>query len=306
MWLLYAFSGPVLWALSTHIDKYLVDKYFRHSDTAVLMVFTAFLGVVALPVIWAFEPKVMALSTLAIGVMTFSGILYMGAMLFYLRAIQSEEASVVAPLFQASTLFTFLLGLILLHELPRWPQLLGVVLIIGGAIGLSLDKHLHLSSFKPRLVLLMLAATFAVALSGVVFKFFAIHDEFWSTTFWTFVGEGLFGAAILAVPRYRRQFVTLFRRNPGAVIGVNAANELINLGGGLGVRYASLLAPVALVSAVSATTTFFVFLFGILLTLFFPKFGREDLSARNVIQKAVGGVLIMTGVVMIQAFGPHD
>jgi drug/metabolite transporter (DMT)-like permease len=238
--------------------------------------------------------------------MTFSGILYMGAMLFYLRAIQSEEASVVAPLFQASTLFTFLLGLILLHELPRWPQLLGVVLIIGGAIGLSLDKHLHLSSFKPRLVLLMLAATFAVALSGVVFKFFAIHDEFWSTTFWTFVGEGLFGAAILAVPRYRRQFVTLFRRNPGAVIGVNAANELINLGGGLGVRYASLLAPVALVSAVSATTTFFVFLFGILLTLFFPKFGREDLSARNVIQKAVGGVLIMTGVVMIQAFGPHD
>jgi drug/metabolite transporter (DMT)-like permease len=306
MWLLYAFSGPILWALSTHIDKYLVDKYFRHSDTAVLMVFTAFLGVIALPVIWAFEPKVMALSTLAIGVMTFSGILYMGAMLFYLRAIQSEEASVVAPLFQASTLFTFLLGLILLHELPRWPQLIGVVLIIGGAIGLSLDRHLRLSSFKPRLVLLMLAATFAVALSGVVFKFFAVHDEFWSTTFWTFVGEGLFGAAILAVPKYRRQFVTLFRKNPGAVMGVNAANELINLGGGLGVRYASLLAPVALVSAVSATTTFFVFLFGILLTLFFPRFGREDLSARNVIQKAVGGVLIMGGVALIQAFGPQD
>ena len=222
MWLLFAFSGPILWAISTHIDKYLVDKYFQHSDTAVLMVFTALLGVVALPVIWAFEPRVLQLSALATVVMTVSGVLYMGAMLFYLRAIQTEEASVVAPLFQANTLFTFLLGLILLHELPRWPQLVGVVLIIGGAIGLSLDKRLHLSSFKPRLVLLMLAATFAVALSGVVFKFFAVHDEFWSTTFWTFVGEGLFGAAILAMPKYRRQFLTLFRRNPGAVIGVNA------------------------------------------------------------------------------------
>ena len=62
MWLLFAFSGPILWAISTHIDKYLVDKYFRHSDTAVLMVFTALLGVVALPVIWAFEPKVLQLS----------------------------------------------------------------------------------------------------------------------------------------------------------------------------------------------------------------------------------------------------
>ena len=80
----------------------------------------------------------------------------------------------------------------------------------------------------------MLAATFVVALSSVVFKFFAVRDEFWSTTFWTFVGEGLFGAAILAMPKYRKQFMTLFRQNPGAVIGVNAANELINLGGGLG------------------------------------------------------------------------
>jgi hypothetical protein len=28
MWLLYAFSGPIFWAISTHIDKYLVDRYF--------------------------------------------------------------------------------------------------------------------------------------------------------------------------------------------------------------------------------------------------------------------------------------
>ena len=306
MWLLYAFSGPILWALSTHIDKFLVDKYFRDSDTAVLMVFTALLGVIALPVIWFFDPKVLGLSLTATMVMTLSGILYMGAMLFYLRAIQSEEASVVAPLFQANTLFTFVLGVVILHELPRWQQLLGAGLVIGGALGLSLDKKLHLTSFKPRLVLLMLAATFAVALSSVVFKFFAVQDEFWSTTFWTFVGEGLFGGAILALPQYRRQFMTLFRRNPGAVIGVNAANELINLGGGLGVRYASLLAPVALVSAISATTTFFVFLFAILLTVFFPKIGREELSARNVVQKALGGLLIMAGVVLIEAYtGQH-
>ena len=303
MWLLYAFSGPLLWAASTHIDKFLVDKYFHDSDTTVLMVFTAFLGVLALPVIWFFEPKVLALPWLATAVMTVSGILYMGAMLFYLRAIQTKEASVIAPLFQANTLFTFLLGLLLLHELPSALQLLGAGLVVLGAIGLSLDKSLHLGSFKPHLVCLMLSATFVLALSSVVFKFFAVHDEFWATTFWTFVGEGLFGAAILAVPGYRQQFARLFRKNPGAVIGVNAANELINLGGGLGVRYASLLAPVALVSAISATSTFFVFLFAILLTLFFPRSGREDLSARNVIQKAVGGLLIMAGVVLIEIQG---
>ncbi|MFO1248068.1 MAG: DMT family transporter [Alphaproteobacteria bacterium] len=270
MWLLYAFTGPLLWAVSTHIDKYLVDKYFRHSDTAVLMVFTALLGLLALPAIWLAEPKVLQLPWMATGVMTVSGILYMGAMLFYLRAIQSEEASVVAPLFQANTVFTLILGLVFLHELPRWQQLAGAALVVMGAMGLSLDKKLRLGSFKPRLVLLMCTATFVLALSSVVFKFFAVHDEFWSTAFWTFAGEGLFGVAILSVPKYRKQFWHLFRKNPGAVVGVNGANELINLGGGLGVRYASLLAPVGLVSAISATSTFFYLsCSGILLTLFF-------------------------------------
>jgi len=58
MWLLFAFLGPVSWAVSTHIDKYLVDRYFRDADTAVLMLFTALVGIVALPVIWYFEPGV--------------------------------------------------------------------------------------------------------------------------------------------------------------------------------------------------------------------------------------------------------
>jgi uncharacterized membrane protein len=300
MWLLLAFCGPVCWAVSTHIDKYLVDRYFRDSDTAVLMLFTALLGVALLPLIWWIEPAILQPSWKAIAVMTASGVLYMGAILFYLRAIQSEEASVVAPLFQASTLFTFLLGYFFLHESLGIRQLLGVALIVGGALSLSLRGGGKIRKFKGGLIALMLGATFVLALASVAFKYFAIRDDFWTTTFWTFVGEGLFGVLLLLVPAYRRQFAGLFRQNPGPVIGVNAANELINLGGGLSVRFASLLAPVAVVSAISSTTTLFVFFFGILLTLFFPRFGREDLSAANLVRKAAGALLIMGGVILIE------
>lgn len=90
----------------------------------------------------------------------------------------------------------------------------------------------------------------------------------------------------------------LLTRSPGAVIGVNAANELINLGAGLAVRFASLLAPVALVSAVSSTTTLFVFALGLVLTEFFPRLGREDLSARNLVQKGVSALLVTLGVLL--------
>jgi drug/metabolite transporter (DMT)-like permease len=295
MWLLFAFIGPVAWATSTHIDKYLVDRYFQDSDTAVLIVFTSFVGVVVLPFIWLFRPDVFALPLPAVAVMTVSGLLYMGAMLFYLRAIQSEEASVVAPLFQTSTIFTFALAYLLLGETLRWIAVAGVALILLGVLSLSAGG-LHTNRVRMRTVVLMLSCTFILAFASVIFKFYAVRDDFWPTTFWTFVGEAIFGAGILAVPQYRHQFAQLLRTNTGALLGVNGANELINLGGGLGVRYASLLAPVALVSAVASTTTLFVFAFGTLLTLFAPRLSHEELSAANLLRKAVAATVVTAGV----------
>jgi uncharacterized membrane protein len=293
--------GPISWGASTHIDKYLVEKYFKNSETAVLMVFTAIVGVAALPVIWIFDPTVLRLSLADAGIVALSGAMYMGAMLFYLRAMQTEEASVIAPLFQFSPVFTLLLGYILLDEVLSWAQLGGIALILAGALAVSTDGRNFLRQFRLRLLLLMAAATGILALSTVLFKLFAVQTGFWSTTFWMFVGEAVFGAGILCVPSAFREFVTLFRRSPGPVVGINAANELINLGGGLAVRFASLLAPVALVSAMTSTTTLFVFLFGVLLTEFFPKIGREDLSWRNLAQKGVSATLVAAGVLLANA-----
>ncbi len=231
--------------------------------------------------------------------MAVSGILYMGAMLLYLRAIQAEEASVVAPLFQMSTLFTFLIA----YCPARRDAELGAGrrrrADRGGRAVAVARCVVPARPWKPRFVLLMLACTFVLALSSVLFKLFAVRDAFWPTTFWINAGEGLFGFAIIAVPHYRRQFVALFRQSPGAVMAINGANELINLGGGLGVRAASLLAPVALVSAVSSTSTLFVFAIGIGLTLFFPHLGREDLSRRALLQKGAGAALVAAGVALL-------
>ena len=303
MWLLYAFSGPVLWAASTHIDKYLVDRYFHNSDTAVLMVFTALIGALALPVIaWA-HPGVFKPQGWAIAVMALSGLLHMGAMLFYLRAIQTTEASVIAPLFQTPTLFTVLLAWLLLHEALAWRQLAGVGLIFLGVVALSVGSKARVKALQPGVVFLMLGCGLVMSLSAVLFKLFALKDDFWVTTFWNFAGEALFGLAILAVPRYRRQFVALFRKHPGPVIGINGANELINLGGGLGVRYASLSAPVALVSAVSSTVTLFVFAFGVVLTLFWPRAAKEDLSLGSLVRKVIAAAFVTAGVVLSDVAG---
>jgi uncharacterized membrane protein len=301
-WLVFAFSGPVLWAISTHIDKYLVERYFKDSPAAVLLVFTALIGLFTLPFIWFFVPSVLALDLASAALMAGSGTLYMGGMLLYLRALQGEEASTVAPFFQASPFFGFVLAYLVLGETLSVTQVAGGVLIVAGTTLVSLRlsrRGGRRRRFKWRLAALMLAAALCLALSSLVFKIFALSDEFWPTTFWMFVGEALFGAALLAIPSYRAQFLALLRSNPGAVVSINAVNELVNLGGGLGNRYALLLAPLSLVQAVGSTTTLFVFAFGVLISIFFPSLGREDLSPPQLVRKGAAAVLVAAGAALV-------
>ena len=305
-WLVFALCGPVFWAISVHLDKYLVERFFKDSDVAVLLVFTASIGLLFLPFIWLYEPDVTTPGAANIAVIMASGVLYMGAMLFYLRALQAEEASVVAPFFQSSPLFGYGLAYLVLGETLSGRQMIGGGLIITGALLVSLKLGSSRGGgaagagrFKVRLALLMLACGFALAVSTLIFKIFAVRTEFWTTTFWLFVGEAVFAIGLLSIRTYRTQFFTLLRTNTAALLSINASNELINLGGGLGSRYALLFAPLSIVQAIGSTTTLFVFLFGVLLSVVSPRLGRESLSGRELAQKGVAAVLVATGVALV-------
>jgi drug/metabolite transporter (DMT)-like permease len=296
-WILLAFCGPVFWAASTHIDKYLVERFFKDSGVGTLLIFTALVGVPCLPLIAALT-DVTSIGRIGIAVTSVSGLLYLTAIYFYLRALQQEEASVIAPLFQTSTLFTYIIAYFVLHETLTGRRIVGGFLVMTSAVIASYEPR-GTYRFKWSVVGPILVCTAVLAGSAVMFKFFAIKDAFWPVTFWSFAGQAAFGAVLLAIPRIRRQFFGMFRKHPGAVIGINAANEIINLGGGLAARYASLLGPVSLVQAIGGTTSFFVFAFGVILSLFYPKLGRENLSRNGLAQKALAIVFIVAGVILI-------
>ena len=298
-WVVFACSGPVLWAISVHLDKYLVERFFKESNVAVMLLFTAFIGTLLLPFIWLHEPSVTALGARSIALIIVSGLLYMGAMLLYLQALQAEDASVVAPYFQASPLFGFALAYLVLGETLSARQLVGGAMIVLGALIVSVRFKYGARMFKARLAALMLSCGFTSALGGLIFKIYAIDVEFWTTTFWMYVGEALFGCVLLAVPAYRRQLAATLRVNTAALLSINGSNELINLGGGLGNRYALMFAPLSLVQAIGSTTTLFVFGFGVVLSLFWPRVIREDLSRGELVRKGLAALLVAAGVGLV-------
>ncbi len=299
MWLLFAFAGPVLWAFSTHMDKYLLERYLKGGSPAVLMVFTALTGLITLPFIWWLVPSVLGVPLFSVIVIALSGLLYMAAMFFYLQALQREEASVVAPLFQTIALFSLILGYVILGETISFLQFIGALCIVAGSVLLSLKFGRGRTGFKTRMMLLMLTCSLALAVSAVIFKFFAVRDEFWSTTFWSLAGEALFAVVLLAPKSYRMQFVRVLRTKTLPVLSISAANEAVNFGGNLAMRFALLLAPLALVEAILSTAPFFVLFLGLALSLFLPALGREELGAKSLLQKGVATLLAVGGVIII-------
>jgi uncharacterized membrane protein len=298
-WLAFALCGPILWAISVHLDKYLVERYFKDADVIVLLIFTALMGLVLMPIIAALVDGVFTRDLTSIVLMTLSGILYMTGITFYLRALQGHDATVVAPFFQSSPLFGYVLAYLILGETLTGTQMLGGALIIVGVLSVSIAGGSRRGRFRWQLAGLMLCCGFIMSMATLIFKAFAIKDEFWATTFWMFAGEALFGAGFLCIGPYRRQFVALLRSNGRALLALNASNELINLGGGLASRYALLFAPLSIVQAIGSTTTLFVFAIGVLLTVLFPGVSRENLSAREFASKGVAAILVALGVTLV-------
>jgi transporter family protein len=68
------------------------------------------------------------------GFLALSGIATGVSWLCYYRALQLGPVSRVAPIDKLSVVFAIVLGLVFLGETLTWPAVLGVLMIVGGAV----------------------------------------------------------------------------------------------------------------------------------------------------------------------------
>jgi len=298
-WFLIALAAPALWAITNHIDKYLITRYFKSGGVGSLIIFSALIGLFVLPFILIIHPAVFSInSTLAV-LIALNGFIYVLAMLPYLYALEKDEASIVVPLFQTVPVFSYILALIVLKEVLTLYQITASILIIIGAVGLSLDLD-NKYRLKRKVFSLMLFSSFLVALNGLIFKFVAIREDFWTTSFWEYIGFSILAFILLIfVKSYREQFLAVIKANRVPVISLNALNEVLNIIGKIVMNFATLLAPLALVWVVNGFQPFFVLLIGIFITLFFSHLGKESLKKQHVVQKIIAIAVMFVGVYLL-------
>jgi hypothetical protein len=146
----------------------------------------------------------------------------------------------------------------------------------------------------------MFLASFLVALNGLIFKYVAIQENFWTTSFWEYIGFAVLSIIFLVfVKSYREQFLLVIKNNKRVVLGWNTINEVLNIIAKIVMNFATLLAPLALVWVVNGFQPFFVLLFGIIITLFFPHFRKETLLKKHLAQKVIAILIMFAGIYLL-------
>jgi uncharacterized membrane protein len=302
-WFLIALAAPFLWGIVNIFDNYLVANFStkeRERSSGGLVLFSSLVGIVIAFLISITTPDLFEIPSIDKILLFITGILTIVWIVFYLFALEIEEVSNVVPWFLTVPIFGYILGYFFLGETLSNKELLGSLTILIGVALVSIDWKNGNRKLKHKPVLYMSIACFLVALSGVIFKYVTIENDFWISSFWEYVGLGVTGILIyLFVPKYRNEFHFMNKEGGKKIFFLNIFSEFLTIAGNLLTNYALLLAPVTLVYLVGSFQPAIVLILAILGTKFLPKLIKEDISKENLKIKFVSMFLMLFGSLLL-------
>ena len=298
---LFAIFASFLWSVTNHIDKFMITGIEESKNSIkILLVFSTFVAGIVLTPIWLILSHfTVSISFVSLFSVLSASLIYIIATVFYFKAIEKNDASLVVVMFQMIPVFSYILALILFKENLTIRQIVGSIIIILSAIIISFDFNEKNNRKKFKALLLMILSSLCYSIYFILFDIGIRNSTYYSCAFWYQIGFLIMGIVLLLLRSFRIPFVNAIKKNGKRYLILNTTNEVINLIANLLVNYANLLIPIALVNVLSGFQGAFAFILGIIGTLLLPKYIKEDLSKRVVIQKIVCIILGIIGLIIL-------
>lgn len=300
-WIILALIAPFFWALSNLLDKYAIDKLSK--GTADFIFFGSIGGFIVLLFSLIINGGVAIISPILILTAVLGGALLNYSYIFYAKALESRDATRVVPLFQTIPIFILVLGYLFFNESVSYSQFIGFVIVFSGGLVLTTQMS-FIKKFKiDSSFWLMLASSLFISVS-MLFSDHVLETERFMTLFiYDLFGYSLAGLSLLLYRPWRREIFTGIKKAKRFKYLLFFANDAIDLAGGIFYKFALITAPsVALASVMLGIQPFYLLVLGVLLTIFFPKIIKEDISKKAVYQKLFGVGIIFIGIILIFLF----
>ncbi len=292
LWVLFSLLAAFCWAIVNTVDKYVITRWVRTPFVPMsIMGFVAFSAAMLILIFRGFSE----MAYLHIFLAGLTGVSYVLTTFLYFRAIKVDEVSRIIPLYQLAPLFVLIFATIFLGEVFTAITYVGIFLVVSGSflITYRVSEGIRIG----RGIRFMVASVLLMSMSSVLTKYLLGFTDYW--TVFSYSTLGTFVALIPFALLHLKDIRTTARRHGAKSLGVIAVRDVINYLGVLCMFVAVSAGFVTLARTLTSLQPFFVLLFAVFLSMFFPKIMKEDIDRKTITLKVVAILLLVVGAVII-------
>lgn len=294
-WILITIIAYFFLALVNLLDKFLLEKVLGSSKVYAFLI-SLMSGLVLFLAPWFLEWPGTFLFIFQLVVGCFFPI----ALILMFEALKRGDASRITILIGGTIpILTIIFSLFFLKESYTLNQTIGIFFLILGTFLLAIIKDRYsLKGFSKSALFFSLGAALFYALFFIGTKYAYSQQEFVSAFLWLRVGGILVALTLLINPKDRYLILDSLRnkkkrsKKKGAAFMVLGAQGLGALAFVLQ-NYAISFGSVAIINALQGVQYAFLLLFAWLLTLFYPKIIKEDIS-KKILWKKIGAIVLIS------------
>ncbi len=303
-WLTFAFLGTIFFSAAGVLDKLLLGSYASDSKAYIVcQIFAQQLFTIPVVIIaganFVYPESLYAL---------LFGCLQVLPSIFFLRALQVEEASKVTALEYVYPVFVFIGSVLLLGEVLEPKHCVGGLLLLVGSLLISYRSNDSNSSkgstglmalspaVKPFMSYWILTAVYYLSL-----KYLLVSIDEWHLYAWSSFGNLVAVVPLMAIPSTRREVMGFFAGGSYA-IGALISEETFQFLGIIFSIFAYALGSATLVSSVGALQPILTVFLILALSLLTPKLAKnmnERTDRRALMQKSLSFMIVLVGIYFV-------
>lgn len=304
-WLIFVVIAVLSDSLRIFIDNYTSDVYFKGKDAASQKLFYGYGFIIAsLIILGILHFDITQADPLSVGLIMLSGVFSAVAGIAYFRALELDDSTNIGIFTQLAPVFYLILGWFFLNESFSPMQLVSFAIILCAPFLIVFTTKKRSRKIRLRAVLF----AFLYVLIAVIGNLLFVKADNGQMDFDTELALLLFAKGIAdivvvyAYPKWRKRFRTVATKSKYKVLRPLSVNLFIGLIKEFSYRAALVSAPAVALASVSSDSAepIVIFFMGLLLTLIWPKFGREKLDKKTVCVHFLATILVVVGIILMQ------
>ena len=304
-WLVVLAIAVVSDALRIFIDNYISDVYFKEkgavSQKIVSGIVTPILGIIIL-IVTGFNFT--EIPPVALTLLLMSGVLGSLAGIPYYKALEIDDSTNIGIFFQFSPILYLIIGWIIGDEQFSIIQLLACFIILAAPLLVVITAKKRSRKVRIKAALLAFISIIFYVASGETFIQGNVDGiNIFSEIGLVLITKGLSDLLIIGSRRkLRRRLAKVVKSSRRKVLFPINISIVMRVIQEFSYRIGLIIAPsVAIASAASdAVEPAVIFFMGLLLTILWPKFGREKLQKKIILVHLIATILVAVGIIILQ------